>query len=304
MEGQPQLDPLPFYLMADASTRLAALETGEINIASLSAMNLPDVEGNPDVKVVSYQSNDYTFLGFNLSREPLQDVRVRQAMSMAVDRLAIIDYVHNGEALPTTFVTPAMGVWSWDAVAESPLYVHDLDAARALMEAAGYSDSNRLSLTMAAGLLDSIRDTAVVLDQQLEEIYIDIEISNLESGEYVDQWKIMNTPEADYDLMCGQNGAGTDPNRSVSFFYSTEGGANVWGYSNERVDELCVLGISEGDETLRADYYTEAQQIIVEESPNLWFANPTSYFFVGANVQGFTPFAANPNDLRDVYIAE
>ena len=303
-EGAPKLDGITYYLLADESARLAALRTGDINLCSLSALNLSEVEGDESIKVLSYQSNNYTYLGFNLSSEALQDVRVRQAMSMAVDRDAIIDYVYNGEATVSTFVAPAMGHWVWDAPAESPLYTQDIDAAKALMEEAGYSDSNRLTIKMAAGLLDSIRDTAVILQQQLKEIYIDVEITNLESGEYVDVWGKMNTPEAGYDAMCGQNGSGTDPNRAVSFFFSTTGGANVWGYSNAQVDELCAQGVATTDEAEREAAYIEAQKIVIDESPNLFFASPMEYFFVGAGVEGFEPFAANANNFRTTYIAQ
>ena len=302
-EGAPKLDGITYYLLADESARLAALRTGDINLCSLSALNLSDVEGDANIKVLSYQSNNYTYLGFNLSSEALQDVRVRQAMSMAVDRQAIIDYVYNGEATVSTFVAPAMGHWVWDAPTESPLYTQDIEAAKALMEEAGYSDSNRLTLKMAAGLLDSIRDTAVILQQQLAEIYIDVEITNLESGEYVDVWGKMNTPEAGYDAMCGQNGSGTDPNRAVSFFFSTTGGANVWGYSNAEVDELCAQGVATTDEAERESAYIEAQKIIIDESPNLFFASPMEYFFVSSSVEGFEPFAANANNFRSTYIA-
>ena len=303
-EGAPKLDGITYYLLADESARLAALRTGDINLCSLSALNLSEVEGDESIKVLSYQSNNYTYLGFNLSSEALQDVRVRQAMSMAVDRDAIIDYVYNGEATVSTFVAPAMGHWVWDAPAESPLYTQDIDAAKALMEEAGYSDSNRLTIKMAAGLLDSIRDTAVILQQQLKEIYIDVEITNLESGEYVDVWGKMDTPEAGYDAMCGQNGSGTDPNRAVSFFFSTTGGANVWGYSNAQVDELCAQGVATTDEAEREAAYIEAQKIVIDESPNLFFASPMEYFFVGAGVEGFEPFAANANNFRTTYIAQ
>ena len=303
-EGAPKLDGITYYLLADESARLATLRTGDINLCSLSALNLSEVEGDESIKVLSYQSNNYTYLGFNLSSEKLQDVRVRQAMSMAVDRDAIIDYVYNGEATVSTFVPPAMGHWVWDAPAESPLYTQDIDAAKALMEEAGYSDSNRMTLTMAAGLLDSIRDTAVILQQQLKEIYIDVEITNLESGEYVDAWNIMYTPEAGYDAMCGQNGSGTDPNRAVSFFFSTTGGANKWGYSNAQVDELCAQGVATTDEAEREAAYIEAQKIVIDESPNLFFASPMEYFFVGAGVEGFEPFAANANNFRTTYIAQ
>ena len=302
--GAPVLDGITYYLQADESTRLQALRTGEIDFCSLSALSIADVANDSNVQVLSYQSNNYTYLGFNLSLEKLQDVRVRQAMSLAADRAMIIDYVYNGEATPSTFVAPAMGHWVWDAVSESPLYTTDIAKAKALMEEAGYSDSNRMTLVMAAGLLDSIRDTAVVLQQQFKEIYIDVEIRNLESGEYVDAWGKMNTPDVGFDAMCGQNGSGTDPNRAVSFFFSTTGGANVWGYSNERVDELCKLGVSTPDESAREGYYTEAQQIIIDESPNLFFASPMEYLFANAKLTGYTPTAVNANNFSAAYFAE
>ena len=298
--GSPKLDGITYYLMADESTRLAALRTGDINLCSLSALNLSEVQNDSSVKVLSYQSNNYTYLGFNLSSQKLQDKNVRQAMSLAVDRDAIIDYVYNGEATVSTFVAPAMGHWVWDAPKESPLYKKNIDEAKKLMEAAGYSDSNRMTLTVAAGLLDSIRDTVVILQQQLKEIYIDVEISNLESGEYVDIWGKMDTPEAGFDAMCGQNGSGTDPNRAVSFFFSSTGNANVWGYKNDKVDELCAQGVSTTDESQRETYYLEAQKIVIDECPNLFFASPMEYFFVSAGLEGFAPYAANANNFNNI----
>ena len=298
--GAPKLDGITYYLMADESTRLAALRTGDINLCSLSALNLADVQNDSSIKVLSYQSNNYTYLGFNLSSQKLQDKNVRQAMSLAVDRDAIIDYVYNGEATVSTFVAPAMGHWVWDAPKESPLYKKNIEEAKKLMEAAGYSESNRMTLTVAAGLLDSIRDTAVILQQQLKEIYIDVEISNLESGEYVDIWGKMKTPEAGFDAMCGQNGSGTDPNRAVSFFFSSTGNANVWGYKNDKVDELCAQGVATTDEAQREKYYLEAQQIVIDECPNLFFASPMEYFFVSAGLEGFAPYAANANDFNNI----
>lgn len=302
IEGKPVLDGITFYLISDESARLAALRTGEINLCSMSALNLSDVEGDSSLQVISYQTNNYTYVGFNLSNEKLQDESVRQAMSMALDRESIIDYVYDGAATVSTFVPSSMGNWFWDAESKSPLYSYDVEAAKALMEEAGYSEDNRLSISMAAGLLDAIRDTAVIIQQQLKEIYIDVEITNLESGEYVDVWGIMDTADAGYDTMVGQNGAGVDPSRAVGFFYSTSGSANVWGYSNERVDELCGLGLSTLDEDERASYYLEAQELIVEESPNLWIASPIEYFFASSSVQGYSPFVGNINNLRNASV--
>lgn len=172
------------------------------------------------------------------------------------------------------------------------------------MEAAGYNENNRLTLKLAAGLMDAIRQAAVVIQQQLSEIYIDVEITNLESGEYVDIWGKMSTPEAGFDLMVVHDGAGTDPNRAISFFFGTGSSANVFGFTNERVDELCALGISTTDEAQREEYYNEAQEICIDDCSKLCIASPMNYFVASTRLQGFAPSAANASDFRDAYFAE
>ena len=111
--------------------------------------------------MLGYQTNDYIAMGCNLSTPALQDQNVRQAMSYALDRQALINVVFNGQAQVSTMMPPAMGHWSLDA-GSFELYQFNLDKAKELMEAAGYSDSNGLSLKLAAGLMDSLRQAAAL----------------------------------------------------------------------------------------------------------------------------------------------
>ena len=172
------------------------------------------------------------------------------------------------------------------------------------MEAAGYSDSNRLTLKVAVGLMDAIRNAAVVIDQQLDEIYIDLEIVNLESGEYVDIWGKMDSTEAGFDMMIVHDGAGTDPNRSISFFFGTDASANVFGFSNERVDELCALAIATTDEAKREEYYNECQQICIDDCTKICLASPMQYFVTNVSVEGFSPSAADASNVRDTTVKQ
>ena len=298
-----QLEGITYYLIGDEAARLAALRTGQIDIATLSSTNVTAAEEEEDLNVVGYQTNDYIALGCNLSTPALQDKNVRQAMSYALDRQAIINVVFNGQATVSSMVPAAMGHWSLD-VSTMDLYQTNVDKAKELMEGAGFNDSNRLTLKLAAGLMDSLRQAAVVIQQQLEEIYIDVEITNLESGEYVDIWGKMSTPDAGFDLMIVSDGAGTDPNRAISFFFGSEASANVFGFSNERVDELCALGIATTDEAEREEYYNEAQQICIDDCTKLCIASPMKYFVMGTNVHGFEPSAADASDFRDTYLAQ
>lgn len=301
--GRVKLDGITYYLIGDEAARLAALRTGEIDIANLSATSVTAAEKESSLQVLSYQTNNYIAVGCNLSTAALQDKNVRQAISYAMDRQGLINVVFNGQAVVCSMMPPAMGHWSKD-VSSMDLYKTNIAKAQELMKAAGYGPDKHLSLKVAAGLMDSIRQAAVVLQQQLAEAYIDLDITNLESGEYVDIWGKMMTPEAGFDLMVVQDGAGTDPNRAISFFFGTGAGANVWGFSNARVDELCSLGIATTDEAKRQEYYDEAQDICIDDCTKIEICSPMSYFVCNKLLQGFAPSAADASNFRDAYLSK
>jgi len=294
VEGEPRLDAIEYYVMTDESARVAALRTGSVDVIKLPASSIPLVEGNADINILEYQSNDYSYVGFNLDLDKFKDVRVRQAISLAINRQEIIDLVYDGNAKVTGFVPEAMGRWAIDFQAEE-LYQQNIEKAKQLMAEAGYADG--FETTIAVGLLDDINATGEVLQKQLEQIGIKATIQNLESGQYVDAWK-----NRTHEMMVGRNGAGTDPNRAVAFFFSSTGSANVWGYSNPEVDELCNQGKVTVDEAEREAIYKEAQKLIVNDVPNLFIASPMEYYFARKNVLGFVPTTFDIENFNNVVI--
>ncbi|MBE5784221.1 MAG: hypothetical protein E7330_00290 [Clostridiales bacterium] len=296
-----KLDGITFYLVGDEAARLAALRTGEIDISTLSASNVQAAAKEENLTVASYQTSDYIALGLNASTPALQDKNVRQAICYAIDRQNIIDIVFSGEAIPTHIIPPSTGHWSVP-LSNYDLYTTNVEKAKQMMEAAGYNENNRLTLKVAAGLLDTIRQTAVVIDQQLDAIYIDLEIVNLESGEYVDVWYKMGTTEAGFDAMVVQDGSGLDPNRGIGMFFTTDGSASVFGFSNARVDELCTLALGTADEAVREEYYNECQDIIIDDAGKIGIASPMAYFVISKNLQGFVPTLADSGNYRDAWI--
>lgn len=294
VEGKPTLDKIEYYVMTDESARVAALRTGNVDVIKLPASSIPLVRGNKDINILEYQSNDYSYVGFNLDLDKFKDVRVRQAISLAINRQEIINLVYDGNAKVTGFVPAAMGRWAIDFEAEE-LYKQNIEKAKQLMEEAGYP--NGFETTIAVGLLDDINSTGEVLQKQLEQIGIRATIQNLESGQYVDAWK-----NRTHEMMVGRNGAGTDPNRAVAFFFSSTGSANVWGYSNPEVDELCSKGKVTVDEGEREEIYKEAQKLIVNDVPNLFIASPMEYYFVRTNVEGFVPTTFDAENFSSVTI--
>ncbi len=294
VEGEPKLDSIEYYVMTDEASRIAALRTGNVHLIKLPASSISLVEGNDDITIMDYQSNDYLFLGFNLDLDKFKDVRVRQAISYAVNRQEIIDLVYDGEATIAGFVPPAMGRWSMDFASED-LYQQNIEKAKQLMADAGYPDG--FETTIAVGLLDDIRGAGEILQKQLEEIGIKATIQNLESGQYIDAWK-----NRTHEMMAGRNGAGTDPDRAVSFFYSTKGSANVWGYSNPDVDALCDKGKITVNEEERENVYKEAQKLVLNDCPNIWMASPMDYYFVRTEMKNYKPSTFNIENFNQVII--
>lgn len=297
MEGQPKLDSLVYNVMVDESSRVAALRTGAIHVTTLSPQTLPLLKKNEEVVIKSYQSNNYTFLGFNLNVEPFNNPKVRRAMSLAVDRDEMAKTIFSGDAVVTGPVPTALGKWSIDPT-QNELYKQDIEEAKKLLAEAGYPDGFEMKITALGGYADIV-GTAQVLQQQLEKIGIKSEIEQLEIGQYVAAWK-----KCDHQVMAGRNGAGSDPDRALGFFFNSSGSANVWGFKDDTYDELTNKGKVTIDEGERVKIYKEAQERLIELSPNLFFNSPMNYYFVRKEVENFDPTVFNPEDFRDTVILE
>lgn len=295
IQGFPKLDGVVLMVMTDESSRLAALRTGAVHLTTLGSQNLKLVESNKDIVVKSYQSKDYTFLGFNMNIEPFNDVRVRQAMSLAVDRNELAKIVFNGDAVMSGPVPPAYGKWALN-VEENEYFKQDIEGAKQLLKEAGYENGFEVNITVPSSYPEVV-STAQVLQQQFEKIGITSTIKQLEIGQYVEAWK-----KTDHQVMAGKNGSGTDPDRALSFFFNTNGSANVWGFSDEVFDELTNKGKVTVVDNERVDLYRQAQKRLFELSPNLFFNAPMKYYFVRKGVDGFEPNVFNPEDLRYIQI--
>lgn len=290
---EPKLETIEFYVMTDSSARLAALRTGSVDVINADTSMLPLVARDANINTVSYQSRNYSALFINTKKPQFADVRVRQAISLALNRQELIDIAYNGEATISGFVPQSMGHWAVD-VTQNAMYQQNLTRAKQLLTEAGYP--NGFEVTIIVGLLDSLRDIGTVVQQQLAAIGIRANVVNKENAEYVALWSAH-----DFELMVCQNGGGNDPSRAVAFFFGTGAGANISEYSNTRVDELCNLAAATTDTAKREAYYKEAINIIIEEAPAVGVASPREYFLATQKVKGFKPSASIPYNMAGVY---
>ena len=173
-----------------------------------------------------------------------------------------------------------MADWAVD-VGQIDTYKANVDKAKQLMADAGIG--NIKTTMMAMSTLQPQVDAAQVIRSQLLKIGIDAEVQPLEVGVYVDNWK-----KKAMELMVGSNGAGTNPDRAVCFFFCTDGSANVWNYSNTKVDGDATEARSATDQTKAKTLYDEAQQQIIGDAPNLFLANQNQFVAYSPKVTNFT----------------
>jgi peptide/nickel transport system substrate-binding protein len=284
VKDMPKVDSIKFRIMKDEAERLAAVRTGKVDLTTVTADSAKLLESTKGVSIQSYQTMEYGYLGINVNKKPFDDVRVRQALSYALDRTEIVKTVWKDQGQLTGPISPAQKTY---ALGAADLPKKDLEKAKQLLKDAGYEKGFDTVLQTASTYPDYI-ESAQVIQQQLKAIGINAKIEQLEWAKYIETWK-----SKDATLLVGRNTAGTDPDRSLRFFFSTTGGANVWNYSNKDFDALVQKALETNDVEQRKQLYMDAQKLVVNDAPNLFLASPKYFYAISDRVDGFVPNAAS-----------
>ncbi|CAN5704778.1 ABC transporter substrate-binding protein [soil metagenome] len=293
--GEPGVAELRFNIVPEASTRAAGLRTGTYHL-------LPDVDPTsaetlrraPNVTVLGTQDLAYTLLGFNTTRAPFDDPRVRAAIGAAIDRDEVVQAVHLGNAVPAGPLSPALTDWALDTDAY-PCYAQDTDAARSALADAGYPDGFAFTI-LTFGTNRVVADTAQVLQAQLERAGLDVEVNVAEFGTFVQDWQNSN-----FDAFVSLNGGNIDPDGYLHRTFITDGSTNVFQHSDPELDALLVRGRTTADVDARQEAYREAQMLLACEGPIAHIAYGTLFSAHTAAVEGFVQMPTrNLRYLRNV----
>ncbi len=281
--GLPGLAQVTYQILPDEAARLAAIRTGEIGLTSLAdpaAVSLASREEG--IQVVTQETTDYYLLGINCQRPPFDNVKVRQALSLAVDRQALLDAVFFGEGSVTGPIVPTLGPWG-TPVDQLPLHTPDPEQAKALLAEAGLGSGFEMSI-LASPFYPEFINIALVLQSQLQEVGITVTLDQVEWGTFIDRWK-----NRDFATFVSYNGSGNDPDRALYPVFHTGGSVNAFQFSDPEVDRLLEEGRSTVDPAQRQEIYRQVEAKIAEAAPGLFLFTRTAYFALRDHVQGFEP---------------
>ena len=281
---EPQVEMLRWRILPDESARLAAVRTGEIHITSLADPLVVESAGESEgVTVLEQETTDYYLLGFNTAEPPFDDPKVRQALSLAIDRQAIIDAVFFGRGQVSGPIVPTLGDWA-QPVEQLPNYTVDREKAQSLLEEAGQSD---LTFTILAGsLYQEFVNIALVIQDQLSEIGVTVELEQVEWGTFIDRWVAR-----DFQSFVSFNSSGNDPDAALYSAFITDGGTNAFQFSDEEVDRLLESGRNTTDREARKSIYQDLEVALAEAAPVIFISTRVGFFAVRDEVRGFQPTA-------------
>ncbi|MFN3924753.1 MAG: ABC transporter substrate-binding protein [Pseudarthrobacter sp.] len=289
--GKPLLDSVKFVVLKDEAARLAAVRTGQVHMSLISAQSAALLKSEKDVKVISSPSLRYYYLGMNHARKPFDNVKVRQAVALALDRQQLINVALAGEGVLTGPTPPALKEWAIPGD-QFPMNKRDVAKAKQLLAEAGYPNGFQTTLTSASNR-DDFQDMAQLIQSQLAEVGIKVTITPVEWAKYVDTWRAKGM-----DMTVGFNGGATDIDRSLHFYWSSAGGANVWNFASKDLDSLIDKARVEPEAKNRYQPYADAQKLVVDQVVNAFLASPNKFLAIRGNVRDYTPM---PND-QNLYL--
>ena len=284
VEGLPYLDKVIFRPIPDETAQTTAIRNKEVDIildvTTKQAMVLQKASG---VVVKSVPGTFWEYLGINTSREPLDDARVRQAISYALNRQAINKMVKFGMA--TVLDGGVIPETHW-AYADLHLYAEpNVEKAKQLLQDAGVGDGFATTIKVGSDFEYQVQ-AAQIIKQQLKPLGIEVEVSALESGIFFD-----GLGKHDFDMtVVGWLGF-IDPDE---FFYNIFHSAGKWNqqvYNNPDLDALLQKGRVTIDQQERQEIYLNVQETLAKDVPMAFlYMNPR----IAAYQENISGFDVNP----------
>jgi len=281
----PVLDQLTYRILPDEASRLAAVRTGDVHLTTLADPVSVDSAGTSEgVVMLEQETTDYYLLGFNCQRAPFDTEAVRQAMSKAIDRQAIVEAVFFGKGQMTGPLVPTLGDWA-QPIELLPNYEVDTEGASALLDEAGQAG---LTFKILVGTLyPEFVNIALVIQDQLEAIGVTAELEQVEWGTFIERWLAR-----DFDAFVSFNGSGNDPDRALYPAFYTDASVNAFQFSSQEVDRLLDAGRTTADRETRQATYQQVEVEIANAAPAIFVSTRVAYFATRDNVSGFVPTAA------------
>ena len=233
----------------------------------------------------------------NNAFEPLQDVRVRQALCYAVDRQEILDLVSDGKgSILGSSMYPAFGKYYKDLTG---WYAKDTEKAKSLLAEAGYPNGFDLTIT-APGNYQVHVDTAQVIAEQLKAIGVNCSIDTVEWSTWLE--KVYQNRDYEATVVGFDTSSAMTAQSLLARFESTSG-KNVCNFVSESYDAIYSEAIAATDEATQIGMYKQLQELLARGAAAVYIQEPCDLVAMRSGISGYTFYPIYVMDLSKLTIA-
>jgi peptide/nickel transport system substrate-binding protein len=271
-QNRPYLDGIEYTIIPEVSTRMLAFIAGKFDIASPFGVTIPllkDVRSRvPEAVCEVTSTNISRDLIINRAAPPFDNPDLRRAMALSLDRQAFIDILSAGQGdIGGAMLPPPEGIWGMPPEMLRTLPGYDPDVqknraqARQIMNGLGYGFEHRLSIKLSTRNMAAVRDPAVLLIDQLKEVYLDGDLEAIDTA----QWypKLMRK---DYTVALGVTASGLDdPDQQFYENYVCGAERNDNGYCSPEIDKLVDRQSMEANVGKRRELVWEIERKLAED---------------------------------------
>ncbi len=292
LKDRPYLEKVEFSIIPDWQTRKAAFIAGKIDNAfdnDFTARDADDIrKAVPDANILVQKDKAWGggyFLSLNVQRKPWNDVRVRRAVFLAIDRQQMIQMISQGSG---TIAGPMGTVNPWalpiDELSKMPGYRQpkdqDIAEAKRLLAEAGYP--NGFEAVCNVNLQYQNKPPAEVIQAQLEKIGIKVKLNVME-------WAAQKKAEKErnYDIQTEAYGYVQDPDGVLYTFFHSKGSRNYTGFSDPKFDELVERQMKAMNYNERVKLVHEASRYLIEQAPAAFTYNFWNYWALSSRIHNF-----------------
>jgi len=280
-KGYPTLDKVIFRVIPEQASLLAGVKSGDLDMATIDdGAIIRQAAKDPGVVVMSKPGLNMRIFSFNTSRKPFDDVRVRDAIALALDRSQILALAEFGMGKPTGPIPVAATQWALP-VSSLPFSTPDIAKAKQLLADAGYPNGLSFKITCSSTYEGGLAEAQVIQDE-LKSIGVNADLDVVEWGTYIDKWV-----KRDFDTMVELRGGSGEPDRFLyRTFYST-GAVNNFLFKDPAVDKLLDLGRTQTAFADRKATYDQLQSLLSSDAPAVFLYCPNENQVVSSKVSGF-----------------
>jgi peptide/nickel transport system substrate-binding protein len=267
-KGRPYLDGIEFTIIREPATANLAFIAGKLEWIATSLPLLKDIKNQEPGAICEVTPGGISRnLIVNRDAPPFDNGEMRRAMALTLDRKAFIDILSEGHGDIGGVMQPLPeGLWgmSPDVLKTLPGYDPDVQKnraeAREIMRKLGYGPDKRLALKVSTRNIPPFRDPAVILIDQLKEVYIDAELEIVETALWYPKMY-----RKDYKIALNLTGGGADPDQQFYENYACGSPRNYSGYCNPELEELFDRQSAETDQGKRKNLVWQIERKLAED---------------------------------------